>query len=507
MRTGIYVRVSTEEQAQEGYSIRAQQEKLADYARLKDWSVYKVYCDEGISGKNVTERPAVNEMIDDIEKGRINNVLIFKIDRLTRSITDLVNFIELFNEYDCCFNSFSENIDTHTATGRMFIKFMGIIAEFERENISERSKLGFERKVKEGYTLATRTASYGYDRTPGNKVQQINKYEAQIVLEVFDMFVNKNMAYLEIAQNLNERNIKTKEKGKWHSRSIKNMLTNCNHVGNVRYATKDEKRNFEVEGVHEAIVSKELYEETQDLIEKIAVKSYTKRPKEEHYYSGVLICDKCEGKLVTHGDYKVLENGERVIKGGYRCSNYLRKTCNASNVSHKNADLAFSAYINDIPDFNAIDDVQIQEKENEQKRAIEAIAELNKKLDKFEEREKEILNLYIAHTINFEKYNKMQNSINDEKEHILVELERLENTESEDVEVAKKDIIKNLKENWDLLDKLQRRQFLIKCVDNIRIVNEVPEGKKKGITTVTDIQFNNPLERSKRKSIKTALLR
>ena len=103
METGIYVRVSTEEQAQEGFSIRAQIQKLKDYARIKEWSVFKIYADEGISGKNVTERPAINEMIADIKAGQVKNVLVFKIDRLTRSTKDLIYLVDLFNDCDCTY--------------------------------------------------------------------------------------------------------------------------------------------------------------------------------------------------------------------------------------------------------------------------------------------------------------------------------------------------------------------------------------------------------------------
>lgn len=112
METAIYVRVSTEEQAQEGFYIRAQKQKLKEYANVKDWSIYNVYLDEGISGKNITERPAINRMIEDIKSGHVKNVLVFKIDRLTRSTADLVYLIDLFKEYGCSFNSLTESIDT-----------------------------------------------------------------------------------------------------------------------------------------------------------------------------------------------------------------------------------------------------------------------------------------------------------------------------------------------------------------------------------------------------------
>ena len=153
METGIYVRVSTEEQAQEGFSIRAQEQKLKDYARIKDWSIFNIYIDEGISGKNLVDRPAMQEMISDVRSGAVKNVLVFKIDRLTRSTADLLYLVDLFNELKCAFNSLTESIDTQTPSGRMFLKIIGIFAEFERENIIERSKVGIERKIREGYTI------------------------------------------------------------------------------------------------------------------------------------------------------------------------------------------------------------------------------------------------------------------------------------------------------------------------------------------------------------------
>ena len=125
LSTGIYVRVSTDEQAQEGYSIRAQTEKLKSYALLKDWDIFDIYSDEGISGKNIVDRPAINRLIDDIESGKVNNVLVFKVDRLRRSTRNLLELVELFEDCDCAFNSLTESIDTDTPSGRMFLKSSG----------------------------------------------------------------------------------------------------------------------------------------------------------------------------------------------------------------------------------------------------------------------------------------------------------------------------------------------------------------------------------------------
>lgn len=491
LETGIYVRVSTEEQAQEGYSIRAQEQKLKDYSRIKEWGVYKVYIDDGISGKNIQDRPAIQEMISDIENGKVNNVLVFKIDRLTRNTADLIYLVNLFNAYDCAFNSLSESIDTQTASGRMFIKIIGIFAEFERENIIERTKIGFERKVREGYTLATRTPSYGYDRKIGEKIQTINEFEASIVREVFDMFVNKNMSCLEIANNLNERKIPTKENAVWHTRTIKNMLTNCNYVGRVRYATKDENRHFEAEGAHEPIISKELYEETQNLIQKISVKSYTKRPKEDSYYSGILFCAKCGGKMTSHGNYRKDKNGNIDVGRDYRCSNYIKKTCSASNVSHKKVEQAFRDYINNIEDLSIPDEIKIAEQQERQRQNADLLNGLYKQEKALEHKEKEIVKFYVSGSMELGDYMEIKKTIEKEKVNMMSKIQELETEgiEAEEQNLRKEDIIKNLRENWDLLTNLEKRQFLVNFVDKI-IVSGKKVNSRNTIVTIQDIQFS-----------------
>lgn len=491
METGIYVRVSTEEQAQEGYSIRAQEQKLKDYSRIKEWGVYKVYMDDGISGKNIEDRPAIQEMITDIQNGKVNNVLVFKIDRLTRNTADLIYLVNLFNAYDCAFNSLSESIDTQTASGRMFIKIIGIFAEFERENIIERTKIGFERKVREGYTLATRTPSYGYDRKIGEKIQTINEFEASIVREVFDMFVNKNMSCLEIANSLNERKIPTKENAVWHTRTIKNMLTNCNYVGRVRYATKDENRHFEAEGAHEPIISKELYEETQNLIQKISVKSYTKRPKEDSYYSGILFCAKCGGKMTSHGNYRKDKNGNIDVGRDYRCSNYIKKTCSASNVSHKKVEQAFRDYINNIEDLSIPDEIKIAEQQERQRQNADLLNGLYKQEKALEHKEKEIVKFYVSGSMELGDYMEIKKTIEKEKVNMMSKIQELETEgiEAEEQNLRKEDIIKNLRENWDLLTNLEKRQFLVNFVDKI-IVSGKKVNSRNTIVTIQDIQFS-----------------
>ena len=447
--------------------------------------------DEGISGKNITERPAVTEMIEDIKKGKVKNVLIYKIDRLTRSTADLIYLINLFNDYDCAFNSLSESIDTQTATGRMFIKIIGIFAEFERENISERARLGFERKAREGYSMCGGNPSYGYDMKKGEKIQTINETEAKIVREIFHMFAQNHMPYLEIAKNLNNRNIPTKLNLKWHSKTIKKVLTNCNYKGYIRYARHDEKRNFEAKGLHEPIISEELYNETQELIKKISVKVYKKHPKENNYFAGILYCGSCGEKLLARIPYRKNKNGVILSWGSYRCKNRYKGTCTACEVSHDNVEKAFVEYINNYEDFNTLDEVQLSMKKEIKDKNIERIKDFRKQYEKLEQREKEILQEYIQEKIDSDSFMAIKKTVDDEKKKISTMIEAIEILVDEEITVQKENIIKNLKENWEFLNNSEKRHFLIDFVERIDIVNNKPVGKREGTVKILNVKFNS----------------
>ena len=489
VQTGIYVRVSTEEQAQEGYSIRAQEEKLRDYARIKDWLVYKMYIDEGISGKNITQRPAINEMIGDIKSGILKNVLVFKIDRLTRSIVDLINLIELFNENDCAFNSLTESIDTHSATGRMFIKILGIFAEFERENISERVRLGFERKVKEGYALSTGNPSYGYDWEKGLKIHTVNEKEAIIVREIFAMFLDKHMSFAKIAKNLNNRNVLTKLNKIWAGGTIKGILINCNYKGYVRYAVKDEKRNFEIKGLHEPIISEEIYDEVQELIKNMSTKIRRKHPKPNNYFSGIAFCGICGIRMVSHGDY-TKDTAGYSLPASYRCPNRMQKKCTASDVRQTRLEQAFIEYIEDIEDFDALDEIQIAMKQEIKNQNLELLNNLKKQDEKLKRKEKEVLDRYIQGNIDFDSYMVIKNAVDKEKRENLGVIATVEDCVDEEVTIKKENIIKSLKENWEYLDKAEKRQFIINFIEKIEVVNEKPKGKREGVVKVLNVEFN-----------------
>ena len=487
METGIYVRVSTEEQAQEGFSIRAQEQKLKDYARIKDWSIYNLYIDEGISGKNLVDRPAMQELIADVKKGAVKNVLVFKIDRLTRSTSDLLYMVDLFNQQDCAFNSLTESIDTQTPSGRMFLKIIGIFAEFERENIIERSKVGIERKVREGYTIGGHQ-SYGYEREKGEKIQTIKENEAEIVREIFDMYVNQGVSVTDITRRLNVRKIPAKYNDNWETTVVRRLLSNCNYIGEVRHHVNDNEREYSATGQHQAIISHELYDSAQKLLANNAKASPRKTPREENYFSGFVYCGLCGSKMFPHSVYKKQKDGSKTLMTcSYECKKKSVKACNASGISHKKFERAFEEYINKIANLDISDEIEIEAEKKEENTTL--ITAYNERYRHMESREREALTHYVDGKIEFDSYREIKRMVDSEKTIIRAELRKLEEAAQEEPSLKKTDIISNMRENWSLLSANERRQFLLQFVKKITLVVEKPQGEHYGTAKILDIDF------------------
>jgi Site-specific recombinases, DNA invertase Pin homologs len=488
METGIYVRVSTEEQAQEGFSIRAQEQKLKDFARIKDWQIYKIYADEGISGKNITGRPAMTELVEDVRARRVKNVLVFKIDRLTRSTADLIYLVDLFNSHDCEFNSLMESIDTQTASGRMFLKIIGIFAEFERENIIERTKLGAERKVKEGYSLCTATASFGYEREKGEKIQEVNDEEATVVKEIFEGYVNRGLTLTDIARRLNVRGVKTKGGVNWSSNKVRRVLTNNNYVGEVRHHVWDEKKRANYEGLHESIISEELFEAAAKILSNNKAIVPRRPPNDENYFAGFLVCARCGYKLKTYNTRKKNKDGSYTYFSGYVCGNKTLRTCDAPSMSDKKMAAAFEEYIAQIADFDAPDDKLLSGKTQQDENSAELARTYEAKLRALEQKEKETLGLYVSDALTFEEYRDMRKLIESDMIVAQTEIERLTAVREEPA-VKREDIILNLRDNWKLLSNPERRLFLRDFVVKIVVDCVKPKGQFQGEVRIADVVF------------------
>jgi len=489
LSTAIYVRVSTEEQAQEGFSIRGQTEKLKAYAMLKEWDIYNIYGDEGISGKSIVERPGINRLIEDIKEGHVNNVLVFKVDRLTRSTKNLIELVELFEEHDCIFNSLTESIDTDTPSGRMFLKIIGIFAEFERENLASRLKLGFERKAKEGYSLASARISLGYNKKKGQKVQEVQLEESRIVKEIFSMFVEDNFSMTKIAIILNERKAKTKYNAiYWTAKTIQRILSNPTYIGKVRYAMNDRSRYFESEGHHEKILDDEIFYLAQQKMKRTKKSSRKKYPKEDNYFCGILFCDLCGGKFTT-------QHGAKGKNVSYKCSNrihYAEPPCECPNIIHHKVEKVFTEYIEKINDFVSIDNIDIESTQDTSKHRdeLEYIATCEKKLRSLQNGKKRVMEQYVNEEITFEEYREML-TISNEKGAVLeneIQKLTLEISTDEENRISHDDVILSLKENWEYLSNKEKMIFLQRFIEKI-VVKVEKVNARVSMATIKHIEF------------------
>ena len=215
-----YVRVSTEDQAKEGLSLPAQKSKIQAYAQLNDLELVDIVADEGFSGKNL-DRPGVKRLLELVQGQSAEGIIVYKLDRLSRSTKDLLRLIEeVFHKGNTRFFSISEQIDTDTAIGKFFLTLMGALAQMERELISERTKATLAFKKQKGEHLGA--VPYGFIVVEGKLQPQ---EEEQKILKKMRRWKKEGKSLREIARRLNKAQVPTHRKGvKWSHKAVKCLL-------------------------------------------------------------------------------------------------------------------------------------------------------------------------------------------------------------------------------------------------------------------------------------------
>jgi site-specific DNA recombinase len=327
MKSALYVRVSTDEQVREGTSIDEQKARLQAFAESQGWKEYEFYVDEGFSAKDL-DRPAFNRMREDIRSERIGAVITTKIDRLTRRLIDLLQFVDFLDSHQCIYKSSTESFDTGSAAGRMVLQLLGVFAEFERERISERVRDNMHHLAKQGKPFSR--PCFGYDLV--NRQFMINKEEASWVHKMADWFLNGS-GTLHIAKKLNENNVLTKNGGRWSAKAVRNFLENNQMlVGNLVWNKQQRKGKKTIQNpptewvivhnTHPPILEPAIFNEIQTKIER--TKCFTPRSKRYHYLlSGLLRCGHCGARMI--GSSIRRNQIKHTYSSRYICSNYQKK--------------------------------------------------------------------------------------------------------------------------------------------------------------------------------------
>lgn len=318
MFAAIYVRVSTDEQAEQGFSLDIQKERLLAFCKSQGWDDTRIYIDDGYTGTNL-DRPAMKRMIRHIEEKKIHTVVVFKLDRLSRKQKDVLKLLEdVFEPNNVVFKSATEPFETSTAFGKAMIGVLAVFAQLERDMIVERTTSGRRQKIKQGIWSGGRIP-FGYSWNKDIQKFEIVPEEAWIVKEIYRRFLlgHSRLSIAEwAADRTNERTID-------HS-TIRDMIARPVYKGDLVSADQT------YEGSHEPIIDPEIWEAAQR--ETIKRKEGA-TPLGEYLLTGLLKCGVCGGNIV-HVIRKDKKNGKVYEYNYYTCKNqHVRKKDSANNCS------------------------------------------------------------------------------------------------------------------------------------------------------------------------------
>lgn len=326
----IYTRVSTSMQV-DGYSLDAQKDKLRKYADFQDMVIVGEYSDEGKSGKSVEGRPEFLQMLRDIEEGKdhVSFVLVFKLSRFGRNAADVLTSLQKMQDFGVNLICVEDGIDSSKDSGKLMISVLSAVAEIERENILVQTMEGRRQKAREGKWNGG-FAPYGYKLVDGEL--EIAEDEAEIIRLIFDKYINTTMGVNGIAAWLNQQGYQKKKRqnntlNAFAASFIKGVLDNPVYCGKLAYGRRKNekipgKRNayhivkqdsyMLYDGIHEAIVSEEIWNTAHDRRLRTGVKrEKTYSLEHEHLLSGILCCPICGAGMYGNVNRKKKKDGSR----------------------------------------------------------------------------------------------------------------------------------------------------------------------------------------------------
>jgi len=325
LRCAIYTRVSTDNQAEvEFNSCEAQEEKIRAFVKSQEnMEIYKVYSDAGFTGVNLN-RPALNELLEDIKQRKIDVVIVYKIDRLTRSPKDFYYLIEIFEKYNVDFISVTERFDTSTPSGRLLRNIMLTFAQFERELASERTKDKMLQRAQKGMWNGG-IVPYGYKTE--NKKLVVNEEEAKNVRIIFESYITSG-SVTKVYKELKSSGVKDRN-GLYFSKSrISYILRNIIYVGKIKYAGKV------YQGIHEPLISEDIFNLAQEIHKK---KKRVLRLYKNYLLTGLIRCKEC-GSHMTPSYTNKRKQGKIKRYYYYRCTKTTKRDWNACSTKMVSAD-------------------------------------------------------------------------------------------------------------------------------------------------------------------------
>jgi len=442
VKIALYVRVSTDRQAEEGYSIEVQKERLIAFTKTLDGEVsYELYVDDGFSGATL-ERPAMQRLILDAKSKAVTHICVYKLDRLSRSQKDTLHLIEdVFLPNNIAFISIQESFNTATAFGRAVVGILSVFAQLERENIYERTRSGMQKRVEAGFWPGGGGVPFGYDYDL-NKGILVPNSDADTVRQVYDLYL-KGYSLQNIANLL----------GLKYEKLASQILLRKTNIGIIEY------NGVGYKGLHEPVVSSEIYEKAMALHAQRSEKKLA--PGSRHLLTGLVYCGVCGAKM----RYQKWGNaGSKLVCYSQQISKpYLIKDPDCDNETVWAEDIE-KAVVKDLMEMTA-DEIQ-----GGDEKPSPISDTLGKKKSALEMKLRRLYELYseAGNAILLGSINELTDELGRLDEKLREEESRGLWTKSAE---AAKEQLRNIRETWSFMDIQEQRNLICSVTDKITVTH------------------------------------
>ena len=510
-KVAIYCRVSTTEQAEEGYSIDEQNIKIREYCEREGHEIYNLYEDRGISGKNITNRPGIKQLLQDATENKFDLVIVWKLNRISRKLLDILNIVELLNKHNIAFRSLTENFETETPSGKLQLNIMGAIGEFERETIAENVKMGLLARAKEGRWNGG--VVLGYDlvelnnegKKRKNTILKINEKEANTVRRIFELY-SQGHGYKAVVNRVNKEGHKTKRNGEFAVSTVKEILQNPVYIGKIRYNVRQDwskKRRNNInanpilsDGIHEPIIDVETWNKVQVILKERS-KKHNKVYDCEFPLTGILKCPVCGAGMTINRSTAKRKDGTRRINEYYSCGNWKNKGTAVCNSNSIRVEVADEYVLNKIMDLindesilrKVVDNIN-NNKSTKLKPILQQLEQINKEIEKLTDKKSKNIELFEDGILDKSELSIRVKSINDDIEKLKYREQELK----QDLQLAEGDpipfeivneVMKRFKEVFFEMSTSQQRKQLIQL-----LVSKITINKEREIDSI-EIQIND----------------
>ena len=459
---GLYIRVSTEDQAREGFSLSEQEKRLRAMCEYKGYEIYKLYKDAGISAKTGNYRPAFEELLQDIRDKKCNTIVVLKLDRLTRSVYDMEGIMKFLDENNAYLDCANEEINTTNSSGKMVARLLTTVSQNEIERTSERTKVGLAGAIKEGHIPAR--APLGYKHIDKKLIP--DTLTKDIVIRIYNLYF-EGKSYYNIATIFNEE--KVLDKTNWCDTGILRIIANEVYKGDYVHGKRTNHPTY-YKDVIEPIVSKELWESCQ-VQKKKNQKNYMRT--QTYIFLQKLKCPKC-GRILAGGASHKIKSDKWYFY--YRCENCKNNIHESKIEEHIKTLLAdILEYDNVVNEFflpvlkSKVDNPKI---------------ELENELKKLNNKKERIRKAYIDELFTEEEFKQETKLIENQIE--MINSKILENSQTEQLNFTMEDILLKrdmdfinkvklpisyyaFNDNWDLLDRQTKADIVMRYIDDIEL--------------------------------------